>query len=65
MSAFVALRFKPDLKQSHNLRIDNGKHVTLAVTTIMSKLVIHTNALLHDDRIWIPKASLITMEMPD
>jgi transposase len=57
MPALVAMRFNPDLKRVYSRLVDSGKHAKLAITAVMRKLVILENALLRDDRTWVPKST--------
>ena len=52
MSAIVATRFNPDMKEKYEQPISNGKCKKLAITAVMRKLVVMANALLRDGRKW-------------
>jgi transposase len=52
MPALVAARFNPALKAQYRKLIDAGKPAKVAITAIMRKLIVLSNALLRDRRIW-------------
>jgi transposase len=52
MPALVAARFNPALKEKYRKLIDAGKPAKIAITAIMRKLIVLSNALLRDRRIW-------------
>jgi transposase len=54
MPALVAMRFNPDLKAKYDQLIAAGKASKLAITAIMRKLIVLTNALIRDGRKWTP-----------
>jgi transposase len=55
MPALVAMRFNPDLKATYDALIARGKPPKLAITAIMRKLVVLANALIAQQRSWVPK----------
>jgi transposase len=57
MPALVAMRFNPDLKRSYESLVSRGKYPKLAITAVMRRLVILANALLRDNRVWVPKTT--------
>lgn len=57
MPALVAIRFNADIKRCYETLVANGKPPKLAITAVMRKLVVLANALLRDNRMWIPKAA--------
>lgn len=52
MPALVAARFNPVLKAHYRKLIDAGKPAKVAITAIMRKLIVLSNALLRERRIW-------------
>lgn len=52
MPALVAARFNPVLEAHYRKLIDVGKPAKVAITAIMRKLIVLSNALLRDRRIW-------------
>jgi len=52
MSALVAIRFNPDLKEKYDQLKAAGKAPKLAITAIMRKLIVLANALLREGRKW-------------
>jgi len=54
MPALVAMRFNKDLKAKYEHLIAAGKPAKVAITAIMRKLIILANALVRDDRVWLP-----------
>jgi len=52
MPALVAARFNPALKEKYRKLIDAGKPAKVAITAIMRKLIVLSNALLRERRIW-------------
>jgi len=54
MPALVAMRFNQDLKTKYQHLVAAGKPAKVAITAIMRKLLILANALVRDDREWIP-----------
>ncbi|MGV4856955.1 transposase [Acetobacter senegalensis] len=67
MPVMAAMRFNPDLKRVYGRLNAKGKHAKIAITAIMRKLVILANALLRDDRLWMPKAARfrLVIKMPE
>ena len=57
MPALVAIRFNLDMKQKCAALIAPGKEKTVAITTVMRKLLVFANALLRDDRKWTEKTT--------
>ena len=55
MPALSAIRCNPDLKRKYQALLDAGKPPKVALTAVMRKLVILANALVQQDRLWIPK----------
>jgi transposase len=53
MPALVAARFNPALKAHYRKLIDAGKPAKVAITAIMRKLIVLSNALLRERRIWV------------
>ena len=52
MPALVAARFNPVLEAHYRKLIDAGKPAKVAITAIMRKLIVLSNALLRERRIW-------------
>jgi transposase len=52
MPALVAARFNPELKAKYQKLIKAGKPAKIAITAIMRKLIVLSNALLRDRRSW-------------
>lgn len=52
MPALVAARFNPGLEAHYRKLIDAGKPAKVAITAIMRKLIVLSNALLRERRIW-------------
>lgn len=57
MPALVAMRYNPDLKRFYDRLVGHGKPAKLAIIAVMRKLVTIANALLRDNRLWLPKAA--------
>lgn len=57
MPALVASRFNPDIKAKYDQLVKAGKPAKVAITAIMRKLVILSNALLRNNRKWTPKTA--------
>ncbi len=57
MPALLAARFNPDLKAKYNQLRQAGKPAKIAITAIMRKLLVLANALLRDNRKWLPKSA--------
>ena len=57
MPALVAIRFNRDMKTKYQAPVAAGQPPKVAITAVMRKLVILANALLHQRRIWTPKAA--------
>ena len=55
MPALSAIRCNSDLKRKYQALLDAGKPPKVALTAVMRKLVILANALVQQDRLWIPK----------
>lgn len=55
MAAMSATRCNPGLKTFYDRLINNGKKAKIAIVAVMRKLVILVNALIRDNRNWIPK----------
>jgi len=55
MPALVAMRFNPDLKAKYDQFVAAGKPAKVALTAIMRKLIVLANALLSENRNWVPK----------
>lgn len=54
MPALVAARHNPVLRAVYERLIAAGKPTKVALTAVMRKLVVTANAMLRDDRDWIP-----------
>ena len=52
MPALVAVRFNPELKVKCDHLTNAGKPAKVALTAIMRKLIVLSNALLRDGRHW-------------
>ena len=52
MPALVAAQFNPELKAKYQKLMEAGKPAKIAITAIMRKLIVLSNALLRDRRIW-------------
>jgi transposase len=57
MPALVAARFNPDLQASFAAMTAAGKPAKVAITALMRRLVVLTNALLRDGRTWAETAA--------
>ncbi len=57
MQALVAIRFNADMKAKYQALIAAGKPPKVAITAAMRKLAILANALLRDQRNWMPKTA--------
>ena len=57
MPALVAARYNPDLRQKYQTMIQAGKPAKVALTALMRKLIQLANALIRQDRKWIPKTA--------
>lgn len=55
MPALVACRFNQDLKAKYDHLTATGKPPKVAITAIMRKLIVLANALLKNNRKWVPK----------
>ena len=56
MPALVAARFNADLKEKYDKFIEAKKPAKVAITALMRKLLVLANALLRDNRKWLPVA---------
>lgn len=54
MPTLVALRFNQPLKAKYEAFREAGKPAKVAITAIMRKLIVLANALVRDDRKWVP-----------
>lgn len=54
MPALVAMRFNENLKHKYQQLKANGKPAKVAITALMRKLIVLANALLRDNRKWMP-----------
>ncbi|MGH7119599.1 MAG: transposase [Acetobacteraceae bacterium] len=52
MPALVAMRFNPDLNAKYRQLVTAGKPAKIAITAVMRKLIVITNALLKANRLW-------------
>lgn len=57
MPALVAIRFNPDMKAKYKAMRAEGKPAKVALTTLMRKLIELANALIRDNRKWMPKSA--------
>ena len=57
MPALVAARYNPDLRQKYQALIKAGKPAKVALTVLMRKLIELANALIQQDRNWVPKTT--------
>jgi transposase len=57
MPALVAARFNPDLRQKYQAMTSAGKPAKVALTALMRKLLELANALIGQDRRWLPKTA--------
>ena len=55
MAALSAARYNPDLAAFYKRLRTVGKKPKVALTAVMRKLVVLTNTLVSQDRMWIPK----------
>ena len=55
MPAFAAIRFNPDLRSKYRALKDKGKPSKVALTAVVRKLIVLANALLQQDRLWMPR----------
>jgi transposase len=55
MPALVAARHNPDLREKYQNMITAGKPAKVALTALMRKLIELANALVQQDRRWMPK----------
>ena len=54
MPALAAICYNPDLRRKYRQLVDQGKPRKVAVTAVMRKLLVLANALLAQDRTWLP-----------
>ena len=52
--AFAAIRCNPDLRAKYRQLTGQGKPPKVALTAVMRKLLMLANALLGQDRCWLP-----------
>lgn len=52
--ALVAARFNADLKQTYDRLTAAGKQKKVALVAIMRRLIVMANALIRDNRTWVP-----------
>ena len=52
MAAMAACTFNPEMAEFYGRLRERGKHHKVAVTAVMRKLVVTTNSLLRDRRMW-------------
>jgi len=57
MPALVAARFNPDLKCKYQAMLAAGKPPKVALAALMRKLIELANALVKNDRKWLPKGA--------
>jgi len=57
MPALVAARYNTDLRQKYQAMIQAGKPAKVALTALMRKLIELANALIKQDRKWLPKTA--------
>ena len=55
MPALAATRYNPDLRAKHRQLVAEGKPRKVAVVVVMRKLLVLANALLDQDRCWLPE----------
>jgi transposase len=55
MPALVAIRYNPDLKAKYDQFVAAGKPAKVAIVAVMRKLIVLANALIKQDRAWMPK----------
>ena len=54
MPALAAIRCNPDLRAKYRQLTGQGKPPKVALTAVMRKLLVLANALLGEDRCWLP-----------
>jgi transposase len=54
MAALTATRTNPEIRAFYRRLVDAGKPKKVALIAAMRKLVILLNALVRDQRIWVP-----------
>ena len=55
MPALTAIRCNPDLERKYTALVNAGKPRKVAITAVMRKLVVLANALIQQDRLWMPR----------
>ena len=55
MPALAAIRYNPDLRAKYRQLVAEGKPRKVAVVAVMRKLLVLGNALLEQDRCWLPE----------
>ena len=55
MPALAAIRYNPDLRAKYRQFVAEGKPRKVAVIAVMRKLLVLANALLEQDRCWLPE----------
>ena len=55
MPALAAIRYNPDLRAKYCQLVAEGKPRKVAVVAVMRKLLLLANALLEQDRCWLPE----------
>ena len=55
MPALAAIRYNPDLRAKYRQLVAEGKPRKVAVVAVMRKLLLLANALLEQDRCWLPE----------
>ena len=54
MPALAAICYNPDLRAKYRHLVAQGKPRKVAVVAVMRKLLVMANALLEQDRCWLP-----------
>ena len=55
MPALAAISYNPDLRTKYRQLVAEGKPRKVAVVAVMRKLLLLANALLEQDRCWLPE----------
>ena len=55
MPALAAIRYNPDLCAKYRQLVAEGKPPKVAVVAVMRKRLVLANALLEQDRYWLPE----------
>ena len=57
MATLTSVQHNPVIRQFYERLVASGKHKKVALTACIRKMVIMLNAMIRDDKLWLPEAT--------